>query len=315
MMDLVDYINELLDIVHYTWFLSYYVRSPRYHLDNENDIMILHKLFVVLVWLVINFLGKGRCEMSIEDLHRDVLELRKLIGEMTTTIATQNSRIAYLQRTLNRQRSYCHREKLQKEVQDTKGSINYSVAKNNPNTIVMTNNGSGVVSSNRGDFRSSGRRPSVETPQLPFQPSLVRKGTYKTSLVDVLYTMKNNSSIGTSLGLNFLSSRENVFFSRLALTEKADQCSDWQFVSFHRSLYRAVVDTPAHSATTPLTQRHSLLRLSVLRRCPPWTGTDSEIRRRENKRRKWVPPKLRDFYRPRNRLLRLQLDVEDQTLR
>lgn len=115
--------------------------------------------------------------MSIEDLHRDVLELRKLIGEMTTTIATQNSRIAYLQRTLNRQRSYCHREKLQKEVQDTKGSINYSVAKNNPNTIVMTNNGSGVVSSNRGDFRSSGRQPSVETPQLPFQSSLVRKGT------------------------------------------------------------------------------------------------------------------------------------------
>lgn len=151
--------------------------------------------------------------MSIEDLHRDVLELRKLIVEMTTTIATQNSRIAYLQRTLNRQRSYCHREKLQKEVQDTKGSINYSVAKNNPNTIVMTNNGSGVVSSNRGNFRSSGRRPSVETPQLPFQSSLVRKGTYKTSLVDVLYTMKNNSSIGTSLGLNFLSSRENVFFS------------------------------------------------------------------------------------------------------
>lgn len=212
MMDLVDYINELLDIVHYTWFLSYYVRSPRYHLDNENDIMILHKLFVVLVWLVINFLGKGRCEMSIEDLHRDVLELRKLIVEMTTTIATQNSRIAYLQRTLNRQRSYCHREKLQKEVQDTKGSI-YSVAKNNPNTIVMTNNGPGDVSSNRGDFQASGRRPSVETPQLPFQSSLVRKGTYKTSLVDVLYTMKNNSSIGTSLGLNFLSSRENVFFS------------------------------------------------------------------------------------------------------
>lgn len=158
-------------------FFLYYVRSPRYHLDNENDIMILQKLFVVLVWLVINFLGKGRCEMSIEDLHRDVLELRKLIVEMTTTIATQNSRIAYLQRTLNRQRSYCHREKLQKEVQDTKGSINYSIAKNNPNTIIMTNNGSGVVSSNRGDFRSSGRRPSVETPQLPFQSSLVRKGT------------------------------------------------------------------------------------------------------------------------------------------
>lgn len=149
--------------------------------------------------------------MSIEDLHRDVLELRKLIVEMTTTIATQNSRIAYLQRTLNRQRSYCHREKLQKEVQDTKGSINYSVAKNNPNTIVMTNNGSGVVFSNRGDFRSSGRRPSVETPQLPFQSSLVRKGTYKTSLVDVLYTMKNNSSMGTSLGL-FCRVEKMVFF-------------------------------------------------------------------------------------------------------
>lgn len=105
------------------------------------------------------------------------------------------------------------------------------------------------------------------------------------------------------------------FFSRLALTEKADRCSDWQFVSFHRSLYRAVVDTPAHSATTPLTQRHSLLRLSVLWRGPPWTGTDSEIWRRENKRRKWVPPKLGGFYRSRNWLLRLQLDVEDQTLR
>lgn len=175
--------------------------------------MILHKLFVVLVWLVINFLGKGRCEMSIEDLHRDVLELRKLIGEMTTTIATQNSRIAYLQRTLNRQRSHCHREKLQKEVQDTKGSINYSVAKNNPNTIVMTNNGSGVVSSNRGDFRSSGRRPSVETPQLPFQSSLVRKGTQRTSLVDVLYTMKKPIRQSKHRSTFSVKSRKCFFFS------------------------------------------------------------------------------------------------------
>lgn len=100
-------------------FFPLYLRSPRYHLDNENDIMILHKLFFVLVWLVINFSRKGQCEISVEDLHREVLELRKLIGEMTTTIAIQNSRIAYLQRTFNRQRTYCHREKPHKEVQDT----------------------------------------------------------------------------------------------------------------------------------------------------------------------------------------------------
>lgn len=129
------------------------------------------------------------------------------------------------------------------------------------------------------------------------------------------YIPWKNQFVNRNIARPFLSSRENVFFSRLALTEKADQCSDWQFVSFHRSLYRAVVDTPAHSATTPLTQRHSLLRLSVLWRGPPWTGTDSEIWHRENKRRKWVPPKLGGFYRSRNWLLRLQLDVEDQTLR
>lgn len=142
--------------------------------------MILHKLFFVLVWLMINFSRKGQCEISVEDLHREVLELRKLIGEMTTTIAIQNSRIAYLQRTFNRQRTYCHREKPHKEVQDTelKDSISTSVAKNNPNTIAISKNGSDVVSNNRGDFRLSGSRQSVETPQpLPFQSSLVRKGT------------------------------------------------------------------------------------------------------------------------------------------
>lgn len=137
--------------------------------------MIHHKLFFVLVWLVINFLVKGQCEISVEDLHRDVLELRKLIGEMTTTIATQNSRIAYLQRTFNRQRTYCLREKLHIEVQDTEveGSISFSVAKSNPDTITTTTSESDAVSSNRGDFRSSGRQPSVETPQ---ESSLVRKG-------------------------------------------------------------------------------------------------------------------------------------------
>lgn len=140
--------------------------------------MIHYKLFFVLVWLVINFLVKGQCEISVEDLHRDVLELRKLIGEMTTTIATQNSRIAYLQRTFNRQRTYCLREKLHIEVQDTEveGSISFSVAKSNPDTITTTTSESDAVSSNRGDFRSSGRQPSVGTPQLPFQSSLVRKG-------------------------------------------------------------------------------------------------------------------------------------------
>lgn len=86
MMDLVDYINELLDIVYYVWFFFYYVRLLRYYLDNENDIMIFYKLFVVLVWFVINFLGKGWCEMFIEDLYWDVLEFCKLIVEMIIMI-------------------------------------------------------------------------------------------------------------------------------------------------------------------------------------------------------------------------------------
>lgn len=85
MMDLVDYINELLDIVYYMWFFFYYVRLLRYYLDNEND-MIFYKLFVVLVWFVINFLGKGWCEMFIEDLYWDVLEFCKLFVEMIIMI-------------------------------------------------------------------------------------------------------------------------------------------------------------------------------------------------------------------------------------
>lgn len=133
------------------------------------------KVLLVLAWLLVTLTARGQCEVSVEEVYQEVLELREVIRQLTSTVAAQNTRIGQLQRAIVRQRINC-RACVSNEGTGFKG-FNGNTAINALNKPTTTKNETDVASGYRPETRPTEHHPTVEKIQPhTFGSSLVRKG-------------------------------------------------------------------------------------------------------------------------------------------
>ena len=138
----------------------------------EPSDMTLIKVLLVLAWLLVTLTARGQCEVSVGEVYQEVLELREVIRQLTSTVVAQNTRIGQLQRAIERQRINC------RACEGTGFKrFNGNTAINALNKPTKTKNETDVASGYRPVIQPTEHHPTVER----FQPhtfgsSLVRKG-------------------------------------------------------------------------------------------------------------------------------------------